>query len=202
MLDAPRRIFYGQRNEILHLDVTQYQDKCNSVITGAVDQLIQAYVTRRPDGLLVDESLDRKICAWGLSGAWHEKIRNSLRPGADSLSEYAEALRDWLRFDINARLTQITRNDEDAIRVSMLMALDHQWREFSDHVELVRSGIHLRAYAQQKPDLIFKAETFELFKRYQADLPVVSLDFIYGAIVAFEQDEQARSEGEPVEDEA
>jgi preprotein translocase subunit SecA len=67
------------------------------------------------------------------------------------------------------------------------MAIDFLWRGFLDDSEHVRAGIHLRAYAQEKPHLSLKKEVFSLFQQLHEEMPVAMLDYTYGAIIQVEQ---------------
>ena len=52
------------------------------------------------------------------------------------------------------------RNIEKSI---MLQVLDHLWKEHLAAMDYLRQGIHLRSYAQKKPEQEYKRESFELF---------------------------------------
>ena len=84
----------------------------------------------------------------------------------DSLSE--AALRGHL-IDALADKHQSLRalvgpENMDALeRRLMLQVLDNHWTEHLTHMEHLRQGIHLRAYAQRNPKQEYKRESFQLF---------------------------------------
>ena len=52
---------------------------------------------------------------------------------------------------------------EDYLKRLILFFLDHAWQDHMVAFDDLKQGIHLRAYAQQDPIVIFKLECFEMF---------------------------------------
>lgn len=104
----------------------------------------------------------------------------------------SSASSNGISFDLKARLNQFAEATHDITRQCMLMGIDRQWQIFLDESEQIRNGIHLRAYAQEKPEQAFQKEIFKLFNGLHDDLAVVMLDFAYRVIMERERsmDEQ------------
>jgi preprotein translocase subunit SecA len=184
VIEMPRNVIYGLRRSALLLGDEEARNLLFEQIDMAVDRLIEVYL----DNLAGFEEtwdvdgLKAKLRQWGMSVDWFDRLfSESMTPVLNADRLRAE-LKKWIRFDLNARLKQVLSHDQSACRTQYLMAIDTLWREFLSSSEMTRNGIHLRAYANEKPELSFKNEVFKTFQELRAELPVATLDFAYGAI--------------------
>ncbi len=193
VIDAPRRVVYAFRENVLNLDSEQAVELIKEQVEPAILQLCNAYCSNF-EGYEESwdiESFALKFEQWGLSKEWFDKLYrvNSLTPaGRFDPAAFKEELCKWLSFDLNSRIKQLINSDENSTRICQLMAIDHLWRGFLDDSERIRTAIHLRAYANEKPELALKKEVFRLFKALYQDIPVALLDFVYAAICQVEQE--------------
>lgn len=184
VIDPPRRIIYDLRESLLHIDKERQVEILKEKATEAVNQLVSVYLnnyTGFQDQWDI-KGITAKCVQWGMSSQWLEKLIEDNSIDGTLMSTFSEALVNWIHFDIAARATQVLRQDQLGIRSAMLMAVDRSWQGFLDASGSIRDGIHLRAYANLKPDLVLKKEVFNLFLYTLADLPVIMLDFVYAAI--------------------
>lgn len=203
VIDKPRKVFFGLRNNILMAENDQVLNVIADQVPGAMAQLITVYLN---NGKGFEEEWDvtsftGKFAEWGMSKSWFENLYADFVKNGYNAVVYAERLTEWISFDLRARLNQFAEASEDITRQCMLMAIDRQWQIFLDESEQIRNGIHLRAYAQEKPEQAFQKEIFKLFNGLYDDLPVVILDFAYRVIMERERsmDEQ-HAELEPAVD--
>lgn len=184
VIDPPRKIIYALREDILNTEKEKQIEILKDKATEAVSKLVSVYLlnyTGFPDEWDI-QGLKLKIVQWGLSSTWLDKIiENNSLDGALTHS-FSDDLIKWIHFDIAARANQVLRQDQQGVRSAMLMAIDRTWQGFLDASGSIRDGIHLRAYANLKPDLVLKKEVFNLFLHTLSDLPVVMMDFAYAAI--------------------
>lgn len=188
VIDSPRRVIYELRSQILRSEPDENIDSMRSLVDGAADRLFRVYFN---DFSGFEETWNivlfkDKIRQWGLSDKWFETIYQSVSEPSFNAELFSKEMKNWIHFDLNARIKQLVNQDQFAIRTAKLMAIDSLWRGFLDDAEHVRTAIHLRAYANEKPDLALQKEIFALFAELYADIPVAMMDFIYGAIVMAE----------------
>ena len=159
-----RQIIYQQRNELLSED--DLLDMVSEMRETVVTDLIAGYV---PPQSIPDQ--------WDLGGleqllpaeyGVHVPLRDLVEKGE---IENEDQLRSQIIDDVSAAYTAKRRRwfemgkDASAIeKFVTLSILDRKWTEHLTAMELLRQGIHLRAYAQKQPKQEYKRESFELFQ--------------------------------------
>lgn len=189
VIAAPRQVVYSIREETLRMSDEQSLDAIRSQCEGAVTQLAKAYCAGFEgfEETWDIQSFKYKLASWGLPTTWFDSLYQEQITGQFSSEVMIREIVKWVEFDLGARVNQLLREDPASIRVSQLMAIDFLWRGFLDDAEHIRSGIHLRAYAQEKPQLSLKKEVFALFQQLHNEIPVAMLDYLYAAIIQVEQ---------------
>lgn len=189
VIAAPREVVYSIREQTLRLTDEESLVAIKSQCEAAVRRLASVYCGSF-EGF--DDSWDlgpfkEKLASWGLPTNWFDTLYEDQLNGHFHAEKLIQATINWVEFDLSARVNQLLKEDTSAVRVAQLMAIDFLWRGFLDDAEHIRSGIHLRAYAQEKPQLSLKKEVFALFQDLHAEIPVAMLDYVYAAIIQIEQ---------------
>lgn len=204
VIAAPRQVVYAIRNQTLKMTDEESLLAIKAQVEPAVRRVIENYCDSFAG---FEESwnisgLKDRLSQWGLPTNWFDNLYQEQVDGMFNEEKLISAVVSWVEFDFGARVNQLIKADPGAIRVGQLMALDYLWRGFLDDSEHVRSGIHLRAYAQEKPHLSLKKEVFSLFQQLHNDIPVTMLDYVYASITQVEQAMDEATEGtvEPTED--
>jgi len=166
-----RKVIYQQRDELL--EAQDVAETVADIRRDAAEGLITAYVPA--------ESVDEQWDIEGLKRAFESDFGVAVEPDR-YLSESAEP--DWraLREGSTAALDKHFAEKEArygaelmraAERVLMLRVLDQQWKDHLASMDYLRQGIHLRGYAQKKPEQEYKRESFEMFasmiERFKAE---------------------------------
>ena len=73
-------------------------------------------------------------------------------------------------------------------REQMLRSVDRNWRLHLQAIEYLREGIHLEAYGQRDPKLVYKKEAFEYFESLLATIRETVVDVLFR--VEVKDDEQ------------
>jgi preprotein translocase subunit SecA len=158
-----RRVIYAQRNELMEAeDVHDYIEDMREEV---FNELIGRYI---PHDSVVDlwdlEGLEKSLEAdFGIEAPVREWLDQD-----DGLGEEAVARRVLelaaQHFEAKERQTgtPVMRQFEKAV---MLNVLDQQWKEHLANMDYLRRGIHLRGFAQKKPQQEYKREGFEMFTR-------------------------------------
>ena len=158
-----RRVIYAQRNELMEADdVHDYIEDIREEVFG---ELVGRYI---PHDSVVDlwdlEGLEKSLEAeFGIEAPVREWLEQD-----DGLGEEAIVRRilelATAHFEAKEQQTgaPVMRQFEKAV---MLNVLDQQWKEHLASMDYLRRGIHLRGFAQKKPQQEYKREGFEMFTR-------------------------------------
>ena len=184
VIDKPRHAFFQMRDNLLAEDLSNIFDFTCVKIEEAVDRMLQVYLN---EGKGYPETwnkqgLQGKLVGWGLSAEWFEGMYLDFENDEYKIKPLRDNLVNWLQFDMRARSAQLQDKRDAMIHSSLLHAIDTQWKAMLEESDHIRTGIHLRAYAQEKPDLSFQKEVFKLFKALYFDIPVVMVDYVYACI--------------------
>jgi preprotein translocase subunit SecA len=185
----PRQVVYTIREEILRMSDEQSLIALTSRCEAVARRLAFVYCSSF-DGWEENwdvPGLKSKLESWGLPTNWLDTLLQEQKGRRFDQEKVIEGIARWIEFDLGARVNQLLKEDSTAVRSGQLMAIDLLWRGFLDDAEHIRSGIHLRAYAQEKPHLALKKALFELFQELHGEMPVVMLDYVYAAIGQAEQ---------------
>lgn len=195
VIDKPRSVFFSLRNDLLSAPWSALEKAIESNVQSSMDRMIAVYLNA---GTGFEEEWDLhgftgKFAQWGQSRARFESLYSNFTQSGFQTKAYSEKLSEWIAFDLRARLGQLTVQREDVVRQCLLLSIDRQWHIFLDESESIRNGIHLRAYAQEKPEQAFQKEIFKLFTSLFSDLPVVMLDYLFSVIMDHERMLEAKA---------
>ncbi|MDT8409496.1 MAG: preprotein translocase subunit SecA, partial [Wenzhouxiangellaceae bacterium] len=163
-----RRVIYAQRNELMEAD--DVHDYIEEMRAEVFDDLISRYIP--PES--IEEMWDPEGLEKALEGEFgiDAPIRQWLSAD-DDLAE--EGLRKRIMERVEAHFQakeeqtghDVMRQFEKAV---MLNVLDQQWKEHLASMDYLRRGIHLRGFAQKKPQQEYKREGFEMFTDMLANM--------------------------------
>ena len=171
-----RTVIYQQRNELI--TENDVSDMITEMRETVVSDLVAGYV---PPQSVPDQwdlaGLEQILPAeYGVRIPLVELIDNGEIENEEDLrtrvvneisNAYATKRERWVQrgFDVATVEKHVT-----------LSKLDRKWKEHITEMELLRQGIHLRAYAQKQPKQEYKRESFELFQDmlYQIQVEVTA----------------------------
>ncbi|MDQ8020442.1 MAG: preprotein translocase subunit SecA [Moraxellaceae bacterium] len=156
-----RKVIYQQRNELL--EASDISETVVAMRQGVLSDLFRQYVPAES----VEEQWDLAGFERALEGEFQIKL---------PVVEWGKNETNLSDEDILARVIEHADKsyaDKVALvnldawqgfeRNVMLNNLDQHWREHLSALDHLRSGIHLRSYAQKNPKQEYKREAFELF---------------------------------------
>ena len=161
VMNRQREIIYSQRDKVLNGE--SVRDSIVNMIKESIAETVKTYTAN-------DETHDD----WNLDGL-RDYYRGWLA-GDDDFQYDAQGLEDLERQDLVDTLTdramsiydkkeaqyggEIMRELE---RVILLKAVDRYWMDHIDNMDELRRGIHLRAYGQKDPVVMYRVEGFDMF---------------------------------------
>ena len=160
VVSEQRRVIYQQRSDLLR---DRGPDPIAALRDGAMGAAVDAFAP--PDSPAEQwntDGLERQLRShFRLDAPVGEWLAADDRLSAAELRGHLiEALAD----KHGALRDAIGRQNMDVLeRRLMLQVLDSHWTEHLTHMEHLRQGIHLRAYAQRNPKQEYKRESFQMF---------------------------------------
>ena len=161
VMNRQREIIYSQRDKVLNGE--SVRDSIVNMIKESIAEAVKTYTAN-------DETHDD----WNLDGL-RDYYRGWLA-GDDDFQYDAQGLEDLERQDLVDTLTdramsiydkkeaqyggEIMRELE---RVILLKTVDRYWMDHIDNMDELRRGIHLRAYGQKDPVVMYRVEGFDMF---------------------------------------
>ena len=160
-MNRQREIIYSQRDKVLNGE--SVRDSIVNMIKESIAETVKTYTAN-------DETHDD----WNLDGL-RDYYRGWLA-GDDDFQYDAQGLEDLERQELVDTLTdramsiydkkeaqyggEIMRELE---RVILLKTVDRYWMDHIDNMDELRRGIHLRAYGQKDPVVMYRVEGFDMF---------------------------------------
>ncbi len=161
VMNRQRELIYDQRNKVLN------GENVRGSIMGMIRESIEATVNQ-----YTDNDLDHT--EWNLDGL-REFYTGWLITGSE-LRYTPQELEDKERADIVEELVGFAETIYEAKekeygeeimrqleRVVLLKTVDRYWMDHIDNMDELRKGIHLRAYGQYDPVVLYRKEGFDMF---------------------------------------
>jgi len=161
VMNRQRELIYDQRNKVLDGEDVRHS------IMGMIRESIEATVNRYT---VSDTDRDE----WNLDGL--REYYMGWLVESDALRYTAQELEDLERADLTEKLIDcaetVYENKEaeygeslmrELERVVLLKTVDRYWMDHIDNMDELRKGIHLRAYGQHDPVVLYRKEGFDMF---------------------------------------
>ena len=160
VMNRQREIIYTQRDQVL--DGDSMRDSILGMVRDSIATNVAQYTA--------DPELHEN---WNLDGL-REYYRGWLTTD-DDFRYSAQELEDIEAAEITATLTEraeamYAKKEEElgdhmreAERVILLKTVDRYWMDHIDNMDELRRGIHLRAYGQKDPVVLYRIEGFDMF---------------------------------------
>ena len=170
-----RQIIYNQRNELLS------EADIEETITAIREDVVNEAITTFIPPMSVEEQWDVP----GLERQLEAEFALTL-PLQTWLDEddalHEEALREKVIAAVQLAYEQKSADVGPPMRKIekqiMLQVLDNLWKDHLSTMDLLRQGIHLRAYAQKNPKQEYKRESFALFEQLLNNLKYEVIKFL------------------------
>ena len=170
-----RKVVYQQRRELLGADdiSDMIEDVRHDVINTVIDHSIPPQSLHEQWRV---EQLEADLVT-------EFNLRLPLRQWLDDDERlHEEGLRERIVREADAayarRASQIGPDMKILEKQVMLQVLDNFWKEHLTHMEHLRQGIGLRAYAQKNPKQEYKRESFELFQSMLENIKLETVRFL------------------------
>lgn len=160
VMNQQREVIYSYRRNVLK--GYSMKNEVLEMIEDCLVNLIDQYI---PEGTFPEDWNLERLCNWFKIGlnvvVTPEQLLNDRLNRITLQDELHELL-------LQAYTEKELRVGEDTMREierrSLLEVVDSEWRDHLHEMDLLKDGIHLRAYANKDPLIEYKKESFDLFQ--------------------------------------
>lgn len=182
-----RRIIYQQRNDILAAD------KVSNAIDILRESVFTNLVTRHIPPMTMEEQ-------WDVKGLQAVLLRDfGMEVDIQGWIEAEDNIEDDLitqkviAFSKDAYATKVALLDPEHVndfeKAVLIQTLDLQWKDHLAAMDYLRQGIHLRSYAQKRPEQEYKREAFQMFEEMLDQIHYQTIAMLSKLVVQLSQPE-------------
>lgn len=160
VMNQQREVIYSYRRSVLK--GYDLKNEILEMITETINNLVDSIIA--PDSYPEDWNLER-LCSW---------FRTNLNLGITPEDLSSDHLnRDLLLNTLNDFALSAYAHKESSMgadqlrnieRRALLEVVDDEWRDHLHEMDLLKDGVHLRAYANKDPLIEYKKESYDLFQ--------------------------------------
>ena len=160
VMNQQREVIYSYRRSVLR--GYNLRNEIMDMIGETVENVVAENI---PEGSYPEDWNLERLAAWFSSGLHIRITAEDL--DSDHLNE--DLLKNSLKeLVMDAYLAKESRVGEEMMRkierYALLEVVDDEWRDHLHEMDLLKEGVHLRAYANKDPLIEYKKESFELFQ--------------------------------------
>lgn len=169
VMNEQRKLIYDYRDRVLRGE--DLRELVIQMVGGSLDRVVELYCPAKEGR----DSWDRA----GLADWIQRKTRLDMPSGLDD-SDMVDGLLSMLEKHHDERAERFGAElTEDILRYILLNAIDSRWKEHLFNMDALKSGIGLRAYAQEDPKVAYKKEGYRLFDDMQAAIEDEVMDRVF-----------------------
>jgi preprotein translocase subunit SecA len=170
VMDKQRKFVYAQRQEAL--DYQGLRDKVLGMFEEVLDPIVERYSADK------DKPVDfAEIRKWLM----HRSSEDLDLSGLESVPR--EQIFDWIMQRVEAlhdkRAAAYGEPWGAMLRFLVIDTIDHKWKDHLYAMEVLKTGIGLRSYAQIDPKNEYKREGYEKFQLLKAEIADHVTSFVY-----------------------
>jgi preprotein translocase subunit SecA len=175
VMNDQRKVVYSQRLEIM--DKVDVSDLIDEMREDTINDLVSAYI---PDDSIPDhwnwEALERVFGAvFGIQIPADKWKKNEGMTSSQARVELEKLVSDKVK-ELREKIPEETMRSAE--RSTLLRILDQHWKDHLLHMDYLRQGINLRAYAQSNPLNEYKRESFSMFSEMMQNIRLETIKFI------------------------
>ncbi len=190
VMNQQRTVIYDRRRAAL-------QDKDT---LGQITDMLDEYLN-----MVVNSYIDPGILAedWDLDGLQTEIQKVSFLDYKSIFKEHANQSVEDLKEAIKKSMLDIYHSKESRVgrermavleRYFILRVIDEEWKDHLYQMDMLKEGIHLRAYGQKDPLIEYKREAFGLFETLIQRINETTLNWLWKFQIQTEPEPMNRSE--------
>ncbi|MDZ4244164.1 MAG: SEC-C metal-binding domain-containing protein, partial [Candidatus Doudnabacteria bacterium] len=177
VMNKQRKAIYGRRFKILFADAVTIEKEVREILEGVVSKIIEAHTVAE-----LEEEWDRREIEENLKAIFgdhsdHIDIHESLA-NAESREKLEEISKNYLEAAFLEKKTAV-EGFAEAVKMTMLRAIDTLWMEHLEAMDYMRSSVRLRAYGQRDPLVEYKNEGAKMFQQLGGHIDAYIANLIF-----------------------
>jgi len=175
VMNQQREIIYDRRRVALLQEDTQ--DEVQNILEEFIDFKVANFIDS--SGHVEDWDLD------GLEAEVGHVVNVSFSTVRDDIGSYSvDDLKDYIRDEAlkiyNVKESRIGRERMSVLeRYFILRVIDEKWKDHLYEMDMLKEGIHLRAYGQKNPLIEYKREAFGMFESLIHEINEETLNWLW-----------------------
>jgi preprotein translocase subunit SecA len=168
VVNRQREIIYNQRRDWLFAEKETIRERFKETVADQILGTVAVHAEESPDvgawdvellykDLLMIFPVPEKINPDTMAEMFRDELEDALLEAADRALEAKHAELETAREGLG----------EDAMRLTMLRAIDTQWQRHLTALDMLREGIGLMSIAQRDPVVEYKNQGFQMFNELQ-----------------------------------
>ena len=160
VMNQQREVIYSYRRNVLK--GFSMKNEVLEMINDCIDNLIDLHI---PEGTYPEDWNLERLCSWFKTSlnviVTTEQLLND-RLNRMTLTDELKEMMMEAYTEKERRVGEETMREIE--RRSLLEVVDTEWRDHLHEMDLLKDGIHLRAYANKDPLIEYKKESYDLFQ--------------------------------------
>ena len=160
VMNQQREVIYSYRRNVLK--GFSMKNEVLEMINDCIDNLIDLHI---PEGTYPEDWNLERLCSWFKTSlnviVTPEQLLND-RLNRMTLTDELKEMMMEAYTEKERRVGEETMREIE--RRSLLEVVDTEWRDHLHEMDLLKDGIHLRAYANKDPLIEYKKESYDLFQ--------------------------------------
>ena len=172
VMNQQRKAIYGLRRQVMKGENLEriFLDRLSDVISDILDQFAGEQQRK--------EEWNLKALSSAMKQFFNLEVDF---PSLETVTE--ESVTDRVRTAVETRFREkkkeLKEHFEPLIQYVLLRTIDMRWTEHLSHIDHLREGINLRAYAQKDPLVEYKKESFNMFERVNLSVALETVEKIF-----------------------
>ncbi len=161
VMNRQREIIYGQRRQVL--DDQNMHDTVWKMVESTIKETVEQFTVGDDHTAWNLDSLRAHFAGWLTNDDDFRYTAQQLEDMENG--EIYEMLLDRAAKSYAQKEAVLGERMREVERSVLLRTVDNYWMEHIDNMDQLRGGIHLRAYGQHDPVVMYRLEGFEMFEQ-------------------------------------
>ena len=174
VMNKQRKAIYGRRFEILFGTSDEVEEKAKKILQEVLSKIVEVHMTSELSEEWNREEIEENLKAiFGDINPIHEAFHK-----AETREDLTDLFKKYLE-DSFFKKKESVQSFAEAVKMTMLRAIDVLWMEHLEAMEYMRGSVRLRAYGQRDPLIEYKNECAKMFQQLEGHINAYIANLIF-----------------------
>jgi len=174
VMNKQRKAIYGRRFEILFGTSDEVEEKAKKILQEVLSKIVEVHMTSELSEEWNREEIEENLKAiFGDINPIHEAFHK-----AETREDLTDLFKKYLE-DSFFKKKESVQSFAEAVKMTMLRAIDVLWMEHLEAMEYMRGSVRLRAYGQRDPLIEYKNEGAKMFQQLEGHINAYIANLIF-----------------------